>query len=65
MANERKGSKKVVVYLHPDGVIFIQPTTRGENGKHRIKSGIVKYSNVKESSSEFGEKVREMFEKCD
>ena len=38
MDNNRKGSKKVVIYEHPNGAIFIHPTTREPSGKHKTNS---------------------------
>lgn len=67
MASIRKGSKKVVVYEHPDGVIFIQATTRLPNGRHRIKEGndAIAYVKIKDTPEVLGMKVREMLEKSD
>ncbi len=59
MTKEREGSKKVVLYEHPDGVIFIHPTTRRPNGRHKTNS------NMKESVNELGGKIRAMLESCD
>lgn len=65
MANAKKGSKKVDVYEHPDGVIFIQPTTRLPNGRHRTKQDVIIYANVKDSKETLGNKIWEALEKCD
>lgn len=64
MVKMRKGTKKVVVYEHDDGVIFIQPTHREANGRHKTKPDFIDYSNKKETDEELGRKVRKMLEKC-
>ena len=43
MVKQRKGSKKVVVYEHANGVIFIHPTTREPSGRHKTNSELVEY----------------------
>ena len=65
MAKTRSGSKKVVVYEHKNGVIFIHPTTRTASGKHKTKSNIVEYGNVKDVDAELGRKIRTMLNECD
>ena len=65
MATKRKGAKKVVVYEHADGVIFIHPTHREGNGRHKTSSDVVEYGNKKESDAELGKKIRKMLGKCD
>lgn len=65
MSETKKGSKKIVIYQDSSGVIFIQPTTRGDNGRHKIKGGIVVYGNTKNSDTELGKKVRDMLGRCD
>ena len=49
MVKERKGSKKVVIYEHANGVIFIHPTTREPSGRHKTNSELVEYGNVKDT----------------
>ncbi len=65
MVRERKGSKKVVIYEHTDGVIFVHPSTRGSNGRHKTNSNIVEYGNVKDGPEEIGKKIRKMLDRCD
>ena len=64
MDNNRKGSKKVVIYEHPNGAIFIHPTTREPSGKHKT-SKLVEHGNVKDTDEELGRKIRAMLKKCD
>lgn len=65
MVKGRKGSKKVVVYEHANGVIFIHPTTREPSGRHKTNSELVEYGNVKDTDEEIGRKIRAMLKKCD
>ncbi len=65
MDNDRKGSKKVVVYEHPNGVIFIHPTKREPSGRHKTNSKLIEYGNVKDTDEEIGRKIRAMLKKCD
>ena len=67
MDSVRKGSRKVVIYEHPDGVIFIQATTRLPNGRHRVKedNDSIVYANIKDTPEVLGRKVMEILEKCD
>ena len=67
MATVRKGSRKIVIYEHPDGVIFIQPTTKLPNGRHRINQDkkMIAFANSRDSPEVLGKKIKEMLAKCD
>ena len=65
MVKQGKGSKKVVVYEYPTGVIFVHPTTRETSGTHKTNSELVEYGNVKDTDEEIGRKVRAMLKKCE